>query len=90
MTSMTSERKPLETRLEEAMNIYKSIADTTDLHVNTHPALVEFREAANRFVRTGRTQSGSFRIHGTDRTLVYDLTSNPRKDSGVTLKKVAG
>lgn len=80
-------RKPLQTRLMEAMNIYKGIQDSTGMSPAAHPALREFREAADRFVRTGRAESGEFRIHGTDRSLVYELSGNPRKESGVTLRK---
>lgn len=82
-----SGRKPLERRLEEAMNIYKGLEDAGV--PRAHPALEGFRAAAGRFVRGGRAEAGSAELHGLGRRLEWDLTANPARDSGATLKAAA-
>lgn len=77
-------RKQLAARLEEAMNIYKGIADAGVL--DSHPGVVEFRAIANLFVRTGAAREGRIPLAGYGRDLHYDLTSNPNRPSSVTLK----
>lgn len=84
------ERKPLERRLEEAMNIYKGLKDNGVDPAKDAPS--EFREAVARYVRTGRGESGVLPLVGTEAfaggpKLVFELTPNARRESGVTIRR---
>ena len=75
--------KPLEKRLEEAMEIYRGLgAAGVDA-----ASIAAFKEAAGRFVRTGKAESGSLDLPGTANKLVYDLTSDRLRDSSATIKR---
>lgn len=76
--------KPLQERLKEIIILYQKLYDL-GLNENVCQSINEFKVVANRFVKSGQSESGKIKLKEINRVLVYLLSNQPHIVSSVTL-----
>lgn len=76
--------KTLTERLQECSELYRKL-QSLGLSVS-FPGMIEFYAAANDFVKTGQGASGSIKLIGLHRRLLYVLSHQPHVKSNIILK----